>query len=83
MEDKIFFSWCRVCRRCNYKLNIERKFTPIYFPFLDDVLYPQENVAGEEVGGIIGKKTGVTTDYFQGVIIIKNPSIDENYYNRL
>jgi len=42
-----------------------------------------EEIAGEEIGGIIGKKPGVTTDYFQGVIIIKNPSIDETYYNRL
>jgi len=67
----------------NSRSPYRRKFTPIYFPFPDDALYPQENVAGEEIGGIIGKKPGVTTDYFQGVIIIKNPSIDETYYNRL
>lgn len=67
----------------NSRSPYKRKFTPIYFPFPDDILYSQEDVAGEEVGGIIGKKTGVTTDYFQGVIIIKNPSIDETYYNRL
>lgn len=67
----------------NSRSPYKRKFTPIYFPFPDDILYSQENVAGEEVGGIIGKKPGVTTDYFQGVIIIKNPSIDETYYNRL
>jgi len=65
----------------NSRSPYKRKFTPIYFPFPDDALYPQEDVAGEEVGGIIGKKPGVTTDYFQGVIIIKNPSIDETYYN--
>ncbi len=65
----------------NSRSPYRRKFTPIYFPFPDDALYPQENVAGEEIGGIIGKKPGVTTDYFQGVIIIKNPSIDETYYN--
>jgi len=65
----------------NSRSPYRRKFTPIYFPFPDDALYPQEDVAGEEVGGIIGKKPGVTTDYFQGVIIIKNPSIDETYYN--
>lgn len=67
----------------NSRSPYKRKFTPIYFPFPDDILYSQEDVAGEEVGGIIGKKPGVTTDYFQGVIIIKNPSIDETYYNRL
>lgn len=67
----------------NSRSPYRRKFTPIYFAFPDDALYPQENVAGEEIGGIIGKKPGVTTDYFQGVIIIKNPSIDETYYNRL
>lgn len=65
----------------NSRSPYKRKFTPIYFPFPDDILYSQEDVAGEEVGGIIGKKPGVTTDYFQGVIIIKNPSIDETYYN--
>jgi len=67
----------------NSRSPYKRKFTPIYFPFPDDILYSQEDVAEEEVGGIIGKKPGVTTDYFQGVIIIKNPSIDETYYNRL
>jgi len=67
----------------NSRSPYKRKITPIYFPFPDDILYSQEDVAGEEVGGIIGKKPGVTTDYFQGVIIIKNPSIDETYYNRL
>ncbi|WP_346893900.1 hypothetical protein [Clostridium sp. UBA871] len=67
----------------NSRSPYKRKFTPIYFPFPDDILYSQEDVAGEEVGGIIGKEPGVTTDYFQGVIIIKNPSIDETYYNRL
>ncbi len=67
----------------NSRSPYKRKFTPIYFPFPDDILYSQEDVVGEEVGGIIGKKPGVTTDYFQGVIIIKNPSIDETYYNRL
>lgn len=67
----------------NSRSPYKRKFTPIYFPFPDDILYSQEDVAGEEVGGIMGKKPGVTTDYFQGVIIIKNPSIDETYYNRL
>jgi hypothetical protein len=67
----------------NSRSPYRRKFTPIYFPFQDDSLYPQENVAGEESGGIIGEKPGVITDYFQGVIIIKNPSIDESYYNRL
>lgn len=67
----------------NSRSPYKRKFTPIYFPFPDDILYSQEDVAGEEVGGIIGKKPGVTTDYFQGVIIINNPSIDETYYNRL
>lgn len=67
----------------NSRSPYKRKFTPIYFPFPDDILYSQEDVAGEEVGGIIGKKPGVTTDYFQGVIIIKNHSIDETYYNRL
>lgn len=67
----------------NSRSPYKRKFTHIYFPFPDDILYSQEDVAGEEVGGIIGKKPGVTTDYFQGVIIIKNPSIDETYYNRL
>jgi len=67
----------------NSRSPYKRKFTPIYFPFQDDILYSQEDVAGEEVGRIIGKKPGVTIDYFQGVIIIKNPSIDETYYNRL
>lgn len=67
----------------NSRSPYRRKFTPIYFPFPDDVLYPQENVNGEEIGGIIGKNQGVTIDYFQGVIIIKNPSIDESYFNRI
>ncbi|WP_346884791.1 hypothetical protein [Clostridium sp. UBA4395] len=67
----------------NSRSPYKRKFIPIYFPFPDDILYSQEDVDGEEVGGIIGKNPGVTTDYFQGVIIIKNPSIDETYYNRL
>jgi hypothetical protein len=39
----------------NSRSPYRRKFTPIYFPFPDDVLYPQENVNGEEIGGIIGK----------------------------
>ncbi|WP_346912467.1 hypothetical protein [Clostridium sp.] len=67
----------------NSRSPYRRKFTPIYFPFPDDALYPQENVNGEEIGGIIGQNPGVTIDYFQGVIIIKNPSIDESYFNRI
>jgi hypothetical protein len=67
----------------NSRSPYRRKFTPLYFPFQDDALYPQENPGGELIGGIIGENSGVVTDYFQGVIIIKNPSIDESFYNKI
>lgn len=67
----------------NSRSPYRKKFTPIYFPFQDDFLYSQENVDNTMVGGVIGEEPGVVTDYFQGVIIIENPSLDESFYEKI
>lgn len=67
----------------NSRSPYRKKFTPIYFPFQDDLLYPQESIDGTMFGGIIGEEPGVVTDYFQGVIIIENPSLDESIYEKI